>query len=199
MHKSFLYFLLLFAIGCSDKKITFLSESDWQRNQNAVFMDATQSPLTPEDLKNFEGLDFFALDSNFVVDAYLERTPDSKWFKMRTTTDRVSEERIYGVLSFKLNGKPFKLNVYQGKENLTTEGLEDYLFLPFLDNTNGETTYSGGRYISLHIPEGDTLTVDFNEAYNPYCAYNERFSCPIVPRVNYMDIKVEAGVKSFKK
>lgn len=118
---------------------------------------------------------------------------------MKTTTSRVSEERVFGVLTFELKGKQFELNVYQGKEMMTTKGYEDYLFLPFLDDTNGDTTYGGGRYIDLRIPEGDSIEIDFNTAYNPYCVYNAKYSCPIVPRQNYVAIKVEAGVKAFKK
>ncbi|SDB18918.1 hypothetical protein SAMN03097699_0001, partial [Flavobacteriaceae bacterium MAR_2010_188] len=129
----------------------------------------------------------------------LQRTPNSEWFKMKTTTERVSEERVYGILTFNLKGENFKLNIYEGKEMKTKEGFEDFLFLPFLDETNGEETYGGGRYIDARIPETDTMTIDFNKAYNPYCAYNEKYSCPIVPRVNYLPIKVEAGVKVFKK
>ena len=72
-------------------------------------------------------------------------------------------------------------------------------FLPFLDETNGETTYGGGRYIETRIPEGDVLTIDFNKAFNPYCAYNEKYSCPIVPRENYLRIAITAGVKKYKK
>lgn len=118
---------------------------------------------------------------------------------MKTTTDRLSKERIFGVVSFELKGKLFELNVYQGEELMQTDGFEDYLFLPFLDNTNGASTYAGGRYIDLRIPKNSTIEIDFNSAYNPYCAYNEKFSCPIVPRVNYIDLRVEAGVKDFKK
>ena len=71
--------------------------------------------------------------------------------------------------------------------------------LSFLDNSNGETSYGWGRYVEARIPEGDTITINFNEAYNPYCAYNEKYSCPIVPRVNYLNVKVEAGVMAFNK
>ena len=67
-----------------------------------------------------------------------------------------------------------------------------------MDDSNGETTYGGGRYIDLTIPSGDILVIDFNKAYNPYCAYNEKYSCPIVPRENYLPLKVTAGVKRFK-
>ena len=73
------------------------------------------------------------------------------------------------------------------------------MFLPFLDNTNGEETYGGGRYIDLQFPEGGELVIDFNKAYNPLCAYNEKYSCPIVPLENYLELKVEAGVKAFEK
>ena len=125
--------------------------------------------------------------------------PDTEWFNMKTTTDRLSKERVFGILTFELKGKSFELNVYQGQELMQKEGFENYLFLPFLDNTNGTFTYGGGRYIDLEIPEGDIVEIDFNSAYNPYCAYNEKFSCPIVPGENYIDIDVEAGVKAFSK
>jgi hypothetical protein len=118
---------------------------------------------------------------------------------MKTNTDRLSRERVYGVLTFELQGQTYQLNVYQGEDSITSEDQQDYLFLPFLDNTNGETTYGGGRYIDLKIPEGDIIVVDFNKAYNPYCAYNENYSCPIVPRVNYLDTNIQAGVKAYKK
>ena len=78
------------------------------------------------------------------------------------------------------------------------EEYRDYLFLPFTDKTNGSETYTGGRYIDLSIPEGDTLEINFNKAYNPYCAYNPKYSCPIVPGVNALDTEVRAGVKAFK-
>src|SRR5690606_9644083 len=97
------------------------------------------------------GLDFFKVDSTYVVTARLKLTPDSKWFNMRTTTSRVSKERVFGVLSFELKGKTYQLNVYQGQENMKKEGFEDYLFLPFLDETNGLESYGGGRYIDLKI------------------------------------------------
>ena len=72
------------------------------------------------------------------------------------------------------------------------------MFLPFSDETNGIESYGGGRYIDLRIPEGNTLIIDFNSAYNPYCAYNDKYSCPIVPRENYLRTRIEAGVKKFK-
>lgn len=188
-----------FLFGCAQKKRPIKGESAFQIALNKEYKDASTSPLKEKDLKKFKGLDFFRVDSSFVVKAKLIRTPDSSYFKMKTTTSRLATERVYAVLMFNLKGKECRLNVYQGKETITQEGYEDYLFLPFLDNTNGDTTYGGGRYIELRIPEGDEIYIDFNKAYNPYCAYNEKYSCPIVPRINYLDIEVKAGVKAFVK
>lgn len=191
--------LWLLIYSCDDGKTPIDGETDFQKQINAQFKDASQSPLRPKDRKNFKSLDFFPVDSSFVIEADLERTPQSKWFNMKTTSDRTTEERVYGILTFKLKGQNVKLNIYQGKESLDDEGNKDYLFLPFLDDTNGEETYGGGRYIDCSIPTGKIMIIDFNKAYNPYCAYNEDYSCPIVPRENYIPVKVEAGVKKFNK
>ena len=199
MKKLLVIFTLALCLGCAQEKTTTKGDTEWQKEMNSDFKDASKSPLKAKDLKTFEGLDFFKFDSTYVVKAVLKKTPDSEWFKMKTTTSRESEERVFGMLSFELKGQKFQLNVYQGKDLMTTEGYEDYLFLPFLDDTNGDATYGGGRYIDLRIPEGDVIEIDFNKAYNPYCAYNEKYSCPIVPRENYLPLKVEAGVKAFEK
>ncbi len=192
-----LFFTSIF--GCTQEKRPILGDSDFQKTINAEYKDATTSPLKDKDRKHFEGLDFFKIDSAYVVKAALKRTPNSKWFNMKTTTDRVSKERVFGVLSFELKGEKFELNIYQGKELMQEEGYEDYLFLPFLDETNGLESYGGGRYMDVRIPEDDTMIIDFNKAYNPYCAYNDKYSCPIVPRKNYLKTRVEAGVKAFDK
>lgn len=199
MKKIIWLLLIVFTTGCSQQKKPIVGETKFQKEQNAMFKDASRSPLKDKDRENFESLDFFKYDSTFLVKAELKRTPDTEFFNMKTTTDRVSRERIYGVLTFTIHEEIYNLNVYQGEENMQTEGFEDYLFLPFLDATNGESTYGGGRYIDLRIPEGDSMEIDFNSAYNPYCVYNEKYSCPIVPRVNYLPIKIEAGVKNYKK
>jgi len=191
--------LMVVTIGCSQQKKPLIGETKFQKEKNAFFKDASTSPLKDKDRENFESLDFFEYDSTFLVIADLRRTPNTEFFNMKTTTDRMSKERIYGVLTFNINDETYNLNVYQGEENMQTEGFEDYLFLPFLDTTNGDSSYGGGRYIDLRIPEDDSMEIDFNSAYNPYCVYNEKYSCPIVPRVNYLSIKIEAGVKNYVK
>ncbi|WP_396603400.1 DUF1684 domain-containing protein [Algibacter sp. R77976] len=185
--------------SCAQEKRAIKGETEFQKEMNADYKDASKSPLKDKDRKNFKGLDFFKFDSTYVVKAVLKRTPNSKWFNMKTTTSRVSKERVYGILHFELNGNSFNLEIYQGKDLMKKEGYENYLFLPFLDETNGLESYGGGRYIDARIPEGNTMEIDFNKAYNPYCAYNDKYSCPIVPRKNYLKTRVEAGVKAFGK
>ena len=194
-------FLLVFVsiLSCGQNKQPLLGKTEWQKEMNADFKDATTSPLKEKDRKTFVGLEFFVFDSTYVVTATLTRTPDEKPFKMKTTTDRLPNYVKYGVIEFQLKGKTNQLNIYQNLDLLNKEGYEDYLFLPFLDNTNGDSSYGGGRYVESSIPGGEKITIDFNKAYNPYCVYNDKYSCPIVPRVNYLPLLVEAGVKIFEK
>lgn len=199
MKNFFLIFLLVCTVACAQDKQALSGETEWQKEMNADFKDASKSPLKKKDLKKFKGLDFFKFDSAYVVTAKLKLTPDAKPFKMKTTTERRPDYVQYGVVTFTLKGNEYQLNIYQNLGLMEEEGYEDYLFLPFLDDTNGEESYSGGRYTEARIPEGETIVIDFNTAYNPYCAYNEKYSCPIVPRENYLPLKVEAGVKAFKK
>jgi uncharacterized protein (DUF1684 family) len=164
---------------------------------NRSFANAGTSPLTKEDLEVFKTLDFFEINANYKIKAAFELTPNSPLFEMPTTTERVPLYRTYGIARFTLNGLPVKLNIYQ--ESTPKLSYENHLFLPFNDLTNGVETYGGGRYIDLSIPKTDSIVIDFNKAYNPYCTYNKKYSCPIVPSVNALDIRVMAGVKDFKK
>ncbi len=206
--------LFVSILGCADKrkyhdtiKSDIVSDNSemvkeillFQKKLNEEFQNPETSPLPDRYRKDFEGLDFFKPDTSFRVIASLERTADAIPFMMPTTTDRLSEEVVYGVVNFTLKGKKYSLEVYQNLELMETAEYEDYLFLPFLDNTNGEETYAGGRYLDLAIPEGNSIVLDFNRAYNPYCAYNKKYSCPIVPKRNFLNTKIIAGVKSFKQ
>ncbi len=192
----FSFFLLL---NCGDKKRYYNDLTPFQKEINDFFKDASISPLKAKDLKDFKGLDFFTFDSTYVVIAKLIKTPKEKSFKMKTTTDRFVEHIKHGVVSFELLGNSYNLNIYRNLENIDEQGYRDYLFLPFLDDTNGNESYGGGRYINLDIPTGDSLVIDFNSAYNPYCVYDEKYSCPIVPRENYLPTEIKAGVKNFNK
>jgi len=199
MNKLLVLLFLVTTLSCAQEKKPIKGETEFQKELNAEYKDATTSPLKDKDRKVFEGLDFFKFDSTYVVSASFKRTPDQKSFKMKTTTSRRPVYVKYGELTFILKAEVFTLNIYQNLELIEKEGYEDYLFLPFLDETNGLESYGGGRYIDARIPDGDTMVIDFNKSYNPYCAYNDKYSCPIVPRKNYLKTRVEAGVKVFEK
>ncbi len=191
--------MLLF-VSClaaqTDKKIS--EALAFQKKMNAEFSNKLHSPLTEEDLASFSKLDFFPVDPGMVVTAKLKFHKNSKPFKMATTTDRQPIYKLYATASFTLGGKEHELEIYQNQKLILSADYEDYLFLPFTDKTNGKSSYGGGRYLDLSVPEGDTIVIDFNKAYNPYCAYNAKYSCPIPPKVNNLDTEIKAGVMAYK-
>ena len=192
--------VIIFSFSCrEEKRYQDVNLTEYQRQVNNYFKDASVSPLKPKDLKNFQGLDFFEFDSIYVVKAKIEETKESLPFKMKTTTDIPANVRKYADLFFQITDKEFELSVYENLEYEGVEGYENYLFLPFLDETNENETYGGGRYLDLYLNGTDSIIIDFNRAYNPKCVYDENFSCPIVPRKNFLNIRIEAGVKNFIK
>ncbi|MFC4268411.1 DUF1684 domain-containing protein [Polaribacter marinivivus] len=198
---SFLFIFLLISCNSNGKR-PLLGETEYQQKLNASYKDATTSPLKKKDLKNFNGLDFFAVDSNFIVTANLTRIENAPVFEMATTTDRKPLYKEYGLLSFNINGQDLELTIYQSQDDLRDEKYKDYLFLPFTDNTSGNESYGGGRYMDVmitDIKDDNTIELNFNNTYNPYCAYNDDYSCPLTPRKNHLDIEIKAGIKAFKK
>ena len=189
-----LLFSLFLLLNCDNRKRYNNDLTPFQREINDFFKDASVSPLKKRDLKNFRGLDFFTYDSTYLVTAKLTKTPKEKPFMMLTTTDMVVEYIKYGTVSFELLDNQYSLDIYK---NLEDPNERDNLFLPFLDDTNGNESYGGGRYINLSIPQGDNLIIDFNSAFNPYCVYDEKYSCPIVPAENYLPLEIKAGVMNF--
>lgn len=207
---------VLLSIACNTNDKKFLTEEEvsgytikdstsiyesakaYQSELNSEYKDPKTSPLKDKDRKDFEGLDFFEIDTTYAVVAKFTRTPDELSFYMQTTTDRTPEYKKYGYVTFLLKGKEFVLNVYQSQQLKNTPQYKNYLFIPFLDDTNGTLTYGGGRYLDTNIPEGNTIPLDFNKAYNPYCAYNKKYSCPVVPQENRVNMAINAGVKKFK-
>ena len=195
MKNTFLIVTFLFSFF-SNAQIKETSKN-FQDNLNVEYAKKESSPLTEADFKNFKTLDFFDINPKFIVNAIFEKSENEKIFDMKTSTKRLSKHIKYGEIIFQLNGKKHKLNLYQSADYKSNVGYEDYLFLPFLDLTNGNQCYVGGRYIDLRIPKGNTIEIDFNKAYNPYCAYSNRYSCPIVPIENTLKIEILAGVKKF--
>lgn len=190
-------FLVRLNLGFSQYKFDVSVVAKFQKELNAEYADAKTSPLTPGDLAEFKTLDFYPANKTFYVMAKLVRTKKEKPFEMKTSTDRKPLYVKYGELSFRIDGQDLKLNVYKNIELSKKKEYKDYLFLPFSDLSSGKESYIGGKYIDLQIPEGDTIVIDFNTSYNPYCAYNPKYSCPKVPLENDLNIEIKAGVKKF--
>ena len=186
-----------FLFANAQEKGTVKASKDFQDTLNAEYANRAESPLSEEDFKTFKNLDFYPINEKFIITAQFIRTENEPVFKMKTSTDRLPEYVKYGELHFEMNNKNFQLNVYQNIDLSKLAGYEDYLFLPFSDLTCGKDSYIGGRYIDLRFPKSDTVIIDFNTAYNPYCAYNHKYSCPIVPLENDLEIEILAGVKKF--
>ncbi|HPE99688.1 MAG TPA: DUF1684 domain-containing protein [Bacteroidales bacterium] len=190
---AFSFFLLSSAQAQTDS-VWYNSVIAWQQEMNREYADSATSPLTPEDRAIFKGLPFYAPNADFCVNAVLEITPNAKPFIMKTSSAKTPTYRQYGVFHFKIKGQSFSLPAYQRVEMLTSDEYADYLFLPFNDLTNGESTYISGRYMDCRIQKDNLYILDFNKAYNPYCAYNHKYSCPIPPGENFLNIRIEAGV-----
>jgi uncharacterized protein (DUF1684 family) len=197
---AFTFFLIL-ACNSKDKR-PLMGKTVYQQELNASYKDASKSPLKKRDLKNFKGLDFFPVDSTFIVIANLTKTINAPTFEMATTTDRKPLYKEYGILKFNLKGKKCALKIYQSQDDLRDKKYKNHLFLPFTDDTSGEESYGGGRYMDVMTTDekaDGTIELNFNNTYNPYCAYNDKYSCPLTPRKNHLDFEVKAGIKVFEK
>ncbi len=160
---------------------------------DSAYRDTLHSPLPKEDRKGFTNLPRFAADRSFQVTARFVSN-EGEVFGMKTSTEREPKYKSIGTLHFTLAGKEEQLTVYRNIDLSRLDDYRNYLFVPFTDLTNGESTYGGGRYLDLEGPLSDTVELDFNRAYNPYCAYGGRYSCPIPPMENHLEVAVRAGV-----
>ncbi len=177
---------------------SFLSEIEkYRKEQNEEFLDPNKSPLSSKERASFNGHDFFAPDEAYRVKARFEPTPDDKPFPLGTSKGGTQLYKRIGVLHFALKGKNYTLEAYvQVQQGFGMRPAVQYVFLPILDETTGVTTYGAGRYLHYEgIPKGTEWIIDFNKLYNPFCAYSDKYECPMVPEPNHLPIAIEAGVK----
>ena len=169
----------------------------YRTEQQAEFADSLTSPLTPGERRVFRGLNYYKPDYRYRIKARLMLSPGDQAFEMPRSGGNTGTYRRYGTLYFLLGSDSCRLDVFQSMKLMGKPGYEDYLFLPFKDLTNGSQTYSGGRFLDLRVPNNDTVVVDFNKAYNPLCAYNHKYSCPIPPPGNHLKVFIRAGEKNY--
>lgn len=165
--------------------------TDYRQMKDAFFRSA-QSPLTPDERKNFTGLKYFDENPALRIETTLHRYPNPERVQMATSTGHVAEYLQYGYVEFEINGQPQTLQIYKSPE-------QGELFLPFLDETSGHETYGSGRYLDVHEYADSKIILDFNGSYNPYCAYDaEKWSCPLPPKDNRLTVRIEAGEKQYR-
>jgi uncharacterized protein len=191
MRNSFFFLLSSLALlGCSTKS-DYTNQIEYeQKRRQAVFINPEESPLDTAEIARFKGLHFFAPDESFKVTALITWLPQIAYLNMPQTGGETKDYMQTAVIDFELKGTAFQLPVYQNEEMKRNRTL----FVPFTDLTTGKETYHVGRYIDL--PYNDhhrEVTLDFNFAYIPYCAHSARYSCPVVPKENFLNIAITAG------
>lgn len=152
--------------------------------------------------KEKDYLDFFPVNKSFCVSVKFEKVQESPWFKMETSGTLKKNYRVYGTFTFKINDTTLKLNIYQSKDLMGTAQYAKHLFIPFTDKTSGNESYENGRYIDLTTDEVEKpgFKLDFNKAYNPYCAYvSNVYNCPLPPPENDLSVAIRAGEKKYRK
>ncbi|MEW6404735.1 MAG: DUF1684 domain-containing protein [Chloroflexota bacterium] len=166
-----------------------MSELDaFRAEKDDFFWRHPQSPLSPEQRRNFHGLNYFAENPDLRLEVDVEEFPQKEAIQMQTSTGDVQEYKRFGRFRFTVDGQEVALTIYQA----------DYgYFLPFVDSLAGAETYPAGRYLEPEPLDGSRFLVDLNLAYNPYCAYNDMWSCPITPAENRLKVPIRAGEKLY--
>ena len=161
----------------------------FRAEKDHVFVHDPNSPLPADQRRNFKGLDYFDENPNLVISATVDRDVEPGEVRMGTTGGEEQVYRRYGIVRFRVDGEPAQLTLYASDDS-------DELFLPFRDSTSGHESYGAGRYLELHA-HGDDVVIDFNYAYNPNCAYDPSWSCPLPPVENWIKVPIRAGERVF--
>jgi uncharacterized protein (DUF1684 family) len=160
----------------------------FRKTKDDFFAHDPDSPLTPDQRRSFKGLKYFPPDPALRLEVELKPFPQPETIRMQTTTGSVQEYQRSGRITVQADGRSAELTVYRDQNGY---------FLPFVDSLSPRETYPAGRYLEPRPLGGGRLLVDFNYAYNPYCAYNESWSCPLTPFENHVNIPIRAGEKNF--
>ncbi len=198
MKNRILLYVLIFANFYGYCQNNYINELLAHRKSVDIeFGDTTQSILPNAMALDFEHLNYFKPNEDYKVNCKVKVSVGEE-FDLLTSKGETKKYRRYGYLKFKLNGKRFKLPIYQSIRLMKMDKYKDYIFIPFTDLTSGNESYGGGRYIETSIPHGKNFVLDFNYAFNPYCHYTIGYNCPIPPSENFLDIEILAGEKVYR-
>lgn len=163
--------------------------AEFRQMKDDYFARDPHSPLTPEQKQGFSGLKYFPENEGLRLHVEVEKHPDQEHLQMQTSTGDVQTYTRFGQFKFDVAGEEAALTIYANEHGY---------FLPFVDALAGDETYGAGRYLEPEQQSNGEFLIDFNMAYNPYCAYNEAYSCPIPPAENRLKVAVRAGEMNFK-
>ena len=194
------FFLLVFfvSLNVSAQKTYKDSIAAFRQHYKEDFIKELRSPLKGKDTSF---LRFYAASKEYKVVATVKKVTTNVDFIMETHSGKKQAYKQFAVAEFLLSGKKYQLHLYRNVSLMAQEEHKNHLFLPFNDLTNYETTYAGGRYIDLSLDDikNGKIVIDFNKAYNPYCAFKDGYSCPIPPAENRLKVRIEAGEQLFGK
>ncbi len=160
-----------------------------RKEKDHFFGSHPQSPLTHEQRHAFKGLNYFPENPALRLEVEVELSSSKETVSIQTTSGQPQTYQRYGIFRFDVDGQPAELTIFAS---------ENAYFMPFADALAGNETYPAGRYLEPDELPGGKFLVDFNLAYNPYCAYNEQWSCPITPGENRLKVAIRAGEKIFQ-
>ncbi|MDG6990048.1 MAG: DUF1684 domain-containing protein [Nitrososphaerota archaeon] len=164
----------------------------FRREKDDFFVAAGDSPLQETEKASFTGLKYFAPDPSLRIEARLQWYEEEEGVMVSTSKGTRQLYNRVGYFELDIGGEPIRLNAYQAAER------EDpNLFIPFRDATSGNESYGAARYLDLEVEHDDEYAVDFNYAYNPYCAYSEDYVCPLPPQENWLKVPIRAGEKAY--
>ena len=158
----------------------------FRAEKDEFFAHYPDSPLTKEQKRLFQGLNYFPENPNLRLEVEVEQIPGQTEIEMQTSTGDVQVYRRFGKFHFIVDGQKAALTIFANQNGY---------FLPFLDAQAGKETYPAGRYLEPESLTNGKFLIDFNLAYNPYCAYNENWSCPLTPFENRLKVAIAAGEK----
>jgi uncharacterized protein (DUF1684 family) len=181
----------LVALYLLKEQSSYIATIEGERREKEIWMsNSLESPFNIKQV-TFKGLNYFEPTTAYRVEADFKKSVATEQVRLITNDGAEQVYDVYGVASFTIDGQPCSVQV------LTSEELGTSLFIPFRDKTSGDETYGAGRYLEAMMPTSSTIELDFNRAYNPYCAYMDGYTCPFPPKANVLPVEIRAGEKVY--
>lgn len=197
---SFVLLVVALAACKPQETINYEKEIAFERMmRNQEFLNPDESPLNDEQIKEYQALQFFPIGTEWKVEGKIEIIPNPEETVLKKSKESTDKMLKWAKVNFELSGQSQTLYVFKPIPDPLDTAFEDYLFIPFFDETNGAESYDNGRYLYPEYDGADKMVLDFNRSKNPYCAYNDRWNCTMPPLDNTVSLKVTAGEKKYGK